>query len=62
MASKAGDTGSVPGSGRSPRGGNGNLVQYCLENHMDREAWWTTVLGVTKSGHDWAHTRTHDKD
>ena len=36
----AGDTGSVPGSGRSPRGGNGNPLQYsCLKNPMDREAY-----------------------
>ena len=46
----AGDTGSVPGSGRSPRGGNGNPLQYsCLKNPMDREAWWATVHGVSKS-------------
>ena len=35
-----GDVGSIPGSGRSPGGGNGNLLQYsCLENSMDRGAW-----------------------
>ena len=35
-----GDPGSVPGLGRSPGEGNGNLLQYyCLENPMDREAW-----------------------
>ena len=34
------DVGSIPGSGRSPRGGNGNTLQYsCLENPMDRGAW-----------------------
>ena len=39
-----GDTGSIPGSGRSPGGGNGNPLQYsCLENSMDRGAWWATV-------------------
>ena len=44
------DTGSVPGSGRSPGEGNGNLLQYsCLENSMDRRAWRATVHGVTKS-------------
>ena len=38
------DTGSIPGSGRSPGEGNGNLLQYCcLENPMDGGAWWTTV-------------------
>ena len=36
----AGDPGSIPGSGRSPGGGNGNPLQYfCLENSMDRGAW-----------------------
>ena len=46
----AGDTGLVPGSGRSPDGGHGNLLQYsCLENPMDRGAWRATVHGVTKS-------------
>ena len=44
------DVGSVPGSGRSPGEGNGNLLQYsCLENPMDRGAWWAIVHGVTKS-------------
>ena len=41
---------SIPGSGRSPAGGNGNLLQYfCLKNPMDRGAWKATVHGVTKS-------------
>ena len=49
-ACDAGDPGSIPGSGRSPGEGNSYLVQYsCLENSMDRGAWWTTVHGVTKS-------------
>ena len=44
------DMGSIPGSGRSPGGGHGNLLQYsCLENPMDREAWQATVHGVAKS-------------
>ena len=44
------DVGSVPGWGRSPGGGHGNPLQYsCLENPLDREAWWATVHGVTKS-------------
>ena len=46
----AGYMGSIPGSGRSPGGGNGNPLQYsCLENHMDRGAWGATVHGAAKS-------------
>jgi len=45
-----GDMGLIPGSGRSSGEGNGNPLQYsCLENPMDRGAWWATVHGVTKS-------------
>ena len=45
-----GDLGSIPGSGRSPREGNGNPLQYsCLENSMDRGAWGAMVHGVEKS-------------
>ena len=45
-----GDTDSIPGLGGSSRGGNGNPRQYsCLENLMDRAAWWATVQGVAKS-------------
>ena len=45
----AGDLGSIPGSGRSPGGGNSNPLQYtCLKNPMDRGAWRATVHGVTK--------------
>ena len=44
------DTGSIPGSGRSLGEGNGNSLQYsCLENSMDRGAWWAKVYGVTKN-------------
>ena len=44
------DVGSVSGSGKSLGVGNGNPLQYSsLENPMDREAWWATVHGVTKS-------------
>ena len=46
----AGDMGSIPGSGRSPGGGNDNPLQYsCLGNPMDRGAWLATVHGVAKS-------------
>ena len=49
-AGDTGDVGLIPGLGRSPGGGNGNPLQYsCLENSMDRGAWWVTVHGVTKS-------------
>ena len=42
--------GSILGSGRSPREGNGHAFQHsCLENSMDRWAWWATVHGVAKS-------------
>ena len=44
------DTGSIPGSGRSPGGGHGNPLQYFyLENPMDRGAWWATVHRVAQS-------------
>ena len=49
----------IPGSGRSPEGGNGNPLQYsCLENSMDRGTWWATVHGVQTVRHDrvWAWT------
>ena len=64
-ASNAGDPHSIPGSGRSPGGGNGNPLQYSrLENPMDREAWWATIHGVARVGHDLATKTTnlaHDK-
>ena len=44
------DMGSIPGLGRSPRGGHNNPLQYsCLENPVDRGAWWAIVIRVTKS-------------
>ena len=44
------DASSIPGMGRFPGGGNGNPLQdSCLENSMDRGAWWATVYGVTES-------------
>ena len=46
-ACKAGNTGLIPGSGRSPVEGNGNPLQYsCLGNPMDRGAWWATVPNI----------------
>ena len=55
------DMGSIPGSGRSPGEGNGNPLQYsCLGNPMDRGAWQTTVLGITKNQTGLsAHAHTH---
>ena len=49
-ACNVGDTGLIPGSGRSPGEGNGFLLQYsCLENSMDRGAWQATVHGDKQS-------------
>ena len=49
-ACNVGDSGSIPGLGGFPGEGNGNPQQYsCLENSMDRGAWWAIVQGVTKS-------------
>ena len=45
-----GDEGLIPGLGRSSGGGNDNPLQYsCLENPIDRGAWWDIVQRVTKS-------------
>ena len=53
----AGDAGNIRGSGRSPGGGYGNLLQnLCLENSMDRGARRAIVHGVAKSRHNGAHT------
>ena len=53
LPANARDTGSIPGFGRSPGVANGNLLQYSrLENSMDRETWWTTVCGASKSRQD----------
>ena len=49
-AREVGDMGLILGLGRSPGEGNGKSFQYsCLENSMDRGAWWATVHGVVKS-------------
>ena len=51
---------SIPGLGRSPGERNGYPLQYsCLENSMDRGAWWATVHGVTKSGTWLSNQHTH---
>jgi len=47
---QAGDTGSIPESGRSPGEENGNPLQYsCMRNSMQREAWWATVHGIANT-------------
>ena len=49
-AFNSGGVGSIPGSGRSPGGGNGNPLQYSfLENSMDRGAWQATAHGIAKN-------------
>ena len=56
-ACNAGDTISIPGSGRSPGKGHGNPLQYsCLENPMDRGTWRATVHGFAKS---WTQLKQH---
>ena len=55
LSASAGDTGLIPGLGRSPGGGNGNPLQYsCLGNPVDRGAGWATVHGVARVRHDLA--------
>ena len=50
LPANVGDLSSVSGLGRSPGEGHGNPLQYfCLENPMDRGAWWATVHGAAKS-------------
>ena len=46
------DVSLTSGSGRSPRGGHGNPLQYCLENPKDREAWRAIVQGLQRVGHN----------
>ena len=49
LPTNAGDLGSIPDWGRFPGEGNGNLLQYCLGNPMDRRSWQSIVHGVPKS-------------
>ena len=59
-AGDVGDMGSIPGVGKSPGGRHGNPLQYsCLENHMDRGAWWATIHRVTKNQTQLKHLSTH---
>ena len=60
-AGGAGDVSSIPGLGRFPGGGNGNPLQYfCLENPMERGAWWAKVCpqGLKRVRHNWVSTVT----
>ena len=59
-ASNAGDLVSIPGSGRSPGEGNNKPLQYsCLENPIDRGAWWAIVHGVTRVKDDLTTNHYH---
>ena len=54
--------GLTPELGRSSGKGNGNPLQYsCLENPMDKGAWWATVYGIAKSQTQLTNTHTHTK-
>ena len=59
-ACNAGDTGSIPGSGKFPGEGSGYPLQYsCLKNPMDKGAWQATVHGVTKSDTQLSNEQFH---
>ena len=62
-AGDARDAGLIPGSGRCPGEGNGYPLQYsCLENPMDRRAWWATVHGFSKKSDTTKHACTLSKN
>ena len=62
LPASSGDTGLIPGLGRSPGEGNGNPLQYsCLGNPMDRGAWWAIVYRVAKSWRWLSHWTTTTK-
>ena len=55
LSANAEEVGSIPGLGRLAGEGNGYPLQYsCLENSMDRGAWWATVHGLLRVRNDWA--------
>ena len=61
-AKDARDMGSIIGSGISPGEGNGKLLQYpCLENPIDRGAWWATTHGVLREADATMHACTNDR-
>ena len=52
-AREIGDVGLIPKSGRSPGGGYGSPLEYpCLENPIDRGAWWATAMGLQRVRHN----------
>ena len=55
-ARDVGHSGPVPGWGRSGEGNSNPLQYHCLENPKDRRAWKSAVHGITRVGHNWAHT------
>ena len=58
LPASAGDVGLIPGLGRFPGVGNGNLFQYtCLENRMDEEPGRLQSVGLHRVRHDWPHAR-----
>ena len=62
-ACNVGDMGLIPALGRSPGGGHGNPLQCsCLENSMDRGAWWATVHGVARGGCELVTKHKHKVD
>ena len=62
-AGDTGDSGSIPGSGRSPGIGDGNPLQSShLENSMGRGAWWAAIHGATKNCTQSMHIQREDKD
>ena len=62
-AGDAGDGGSIPGSGRSPREGNGNRLQCSsLQNSMDGGAWQAAIHGLQRVRHDRTHTHAFTTD
>ena len=59
-ACSAGGMGLIPESGRSSGGGHGSPLQcFCLENPMNRGAWWATVQGLQRVGHNLSNKCTH---
>ena len=65
-ACRVGDSGLIPESRRSPGEGKHKPLQYsCLQNSMDRGAWWAIAHGLQRAGHDWVtntHTHTHTQE